>query len=83
MQPGEGFDPATGRVTRHDGGIKRWARGFMRGWWYMNVFNVLYVIGALATAGLGAYSACEGLIAAFATPQTNAFSCHSPLDPNP
>lgn len=83
LQPGEGFDPATGRVTRHDNGIRRWVRGFLTGPWYMNIWNVLYTIGALATAGLGAYSACKGLIAAFATPQTNAFSCRSPLDPNP
>ena len=80
MQPGEGFDPATGQVTRHDSGIKRWVRGFMAKYWYVKVFNVLYFLGALVTAGLGSYSAIEALIAQFAAGKINAFSCHSPLD---
>ncbi|KAK4936595.1 hypothetical protein LTR66_015315, partial [Elasticomyces elasticus] len=80
MLPGEGFDPATGRVVRHDAGAKRWARGFMKGAWYLNVWNIIYMLGAGVTAGLGAYSAIEALIAAFAQPQIGAFTCHSPLD---
>jgi hypothetical protein len=80
MQEGEGFDPVTGKVTRHDGGLKRWTRGFMKGRWWLNVWNVLYMLGALATAGLGAYAAVEALIAAFAVPEASAFTCHSPLD---
>ncbi|KAK4973984.1 hypothetical protein LTR28_010934 [Elasticomyces elasticus] len=80
MLPGEGFDPATGRVVRHDAGVKRWARGFTKGAWYLNVWNIIYMLGAGVTAGLGAYSAIEALIAAFAQPQIGAFTCHSPLD---
>lgn len=83
MLPGEGFDPATGQVIRHDGGIKRWARGFMKGNWPLNVWNVIYALGALVTAGLGTYSAVESLIAAFAVPQLSAFTCTSPLAPAP
>ncbi len=76
--PGEGFHPSTGLV-RHDGGITRLIRGFMAGAWWLNVWNVLYVLGALVTAGLGSYSAIEGLIAAFSVPGINAFTCTSPL----
>ena len=82
LQAGEGFDPATGVVTKHDSGIKRWVRGFVSGPWYINAWNVIYLGGALVTAGLGAYAAIEGLIAAFADPQVNAFSCQSPLNLN-
>lgn len=46
MLEGEGFDPATGNVIRHDGGMKRIMRGFMAGRWWMNVFNVIYLGGA-------------------------------------
>ena len=81
MQPGEGFDPATGQVTRFDSGVKRWSRGFMRGHWWLNAWNVIYLLGALVTAGLGAYSAIENLIEAYAKPQLNAYSCTSPLAP--
>ena len=81
MLPGEGFDPATGKVTRFDGGFKRVMRGFMnRKWVALNVWNVIYIGGALATSGLGAYSAIEGLIEAFQKPQINAYGCTSPLE---
>ena len=77
---GDGFDPNTGVVTRQDTGSKRWMRGLMNGPWHWNILNVLYAIGALATAGLGLYAAIEGMIAAFEIPQFNAFTCTSPLD---
>jgi hypothetical protein len=79
MQEGEGFNPVTGVVTRHDGGIKRIVRGFLKRW-PMNIWNTIYFLGALVTAGLGAYSSIEALIAAFKVPQITAFTCHSPLD---
>jgi hypothetical protein len=82
LRDGEGFDATTGAVTRHDTGIKRWMRGFFAGNWYMNVFNAIYLGGALATAGLGAYSAIESMITAFENPQVNAFTCNSPLNLN-
>ncbi len=78
--PEEGFDPATGRFTRKDSGPKRWIRGFFAQRWYMNVFNLLYMLGAFALAGLGAYGAIENLISAFASGTTNSFVCKSPLD---
>lgn len=78
--PGEGFDAATGRVVRHDSGLRRWIRGFFKGNWWLNVWHVLFFLGSLATAGLGAYSAITALIDAFKNPQTTAFTCHSPLD---
>lgn len=80
MQEGEGFDPATGTVVRRDGGVKRIMRGFMGGRWYLNMFNVVYVLGALCLAGLGAYSAIQVLRNAFKSSTTTAFTCHSPLD---
>ncbi|OCK74730.1 oligopeptide transporter protein [Lepidopterella palustris CBS 459.81] len=80
MRPDENFDPATGQVTHFDSGLRRWARGFMKGPWYFSVLNVIHIGAALATAGLGAYAAIMGMIAAFKDPQVNAFSCHSPLD---
>lgn len=46
----------------------------------MNVFNVLYMMGAMAMAGLGAYSAIQNLKAAFAEGAANSFVCHSPLE---
>ena len=79
---GEGFDPTTGRTIRNDRGVKRWIRGFMSGPWYMNAWNVIYLGGALATAGLGAYAAIQGMIEAFKNPELNAFTCTSPLNLN-
>lgn len=84
LRDGEGFDPATGQTTRHGGGggLGRLARGFFarrrRG--LMNVLNLLYVLGALALAGLGAYSSITQLKAAFEQSTTTSFVCHSPLD---
>jgi len=83
IREGEGFDPTTGRVVRNDSGPRRWIRGFFAGPWYMNVFNVFYLGGALATAGLGAYAAIQGMIEVFQNPQINAFTCTSPLNLNP
>lgn len=77
------FNPATGEITRapgHQGGIKGVIKGFFGRRWYMNVFNVLYMLGALAMAGLGSFGAIENLIHAFASGATNSFVCKSPLD---
>jgi hypothetical protein len=80
LQENEGFDPTTGETTRHDSGMKRMIRGFFARQWYMNVFNILYVLGALALAGLGAYSSITILITAFANNTTNSYVCKSPLE---
>ncbi|KAI7714135.1 oligopeptide transporter protein, partial [Hortaea werneckii] len=55
MRSDEGFDPTSGQIVRHDTGFKRWMRGFMKKW-YMNIFDSIYFIGALAVAGLGIYA---------------------------
>ncbi|EER36957.1 amino acid transporter [Histoplasma capsulatum var. duboisii H88] len=74
-----GFDPVTGEVLANDQGLKRLIRGFFGDRWWLNVFNLLYMLGALALCGLGTWASAENLIEAFATPQINAFSCRSPL----
>ena len=60
---GEGFDPATGRVTRAGTHFQRYCRGFMRGgaWQVtMNVWHVLYFLASLSMCGLGMYASVEG-----------------------
>jgi len=74
MQEGEGFDPTTGQTIRHDTGFRRWARGFSKNF-LLNSWNIFFFLGALVTAGLGCYSAIEGLIAAFAVGHQTSFSC--------
>jgi hypothetical protein len=62
-----GFDPATGRVTRHDAGFKRWTRGFMKGKLVSEYLETYCICSVLwRRLGWGAYSAVEALIAAFA-----------------
>lgn len=80
IKSGEGFDPTTGRVIRSDSGLKRWVRGFFAKRWYFNVLNLLYLLGALATAGLGIWAAVENMILIYSVPELNAFTCKSPLD---
>jgi len=80
LQEGEGYDPATGQTIRHDSGFKRMARGFMARRWWVNVANVIYMLGALALGGLGAYSSIIVLMNAFKSSRTTAFVCKSPLD---
>lgn len=80
MRPEEGFDPTTGPTARSDTGVIRIMRGFLAKRWYFNVFNILYCLGALVCAGLGLWASTENLIAAFAIPQLNAFTCTSPLN---
>ncbi|KAL2201776.1 putative amino acid transporter [Sarocladium strictum] len=84
MQQGEGWNPATGEVTRHDRGFGRAMRGFMGGKenrrrGFISIFNVLYCGGALAMAGLGAYASITVLKNAFAANTTNSYVCKSPL----
>jgi len=80
--PGEGFDPVSGSVTRLDSGPRRWFRGFFKNRWWLNTWHLIFFLGALCTAALGAYSAIEALIAAFKEPQITAFTCHSPVQGN-
>ena len=80
--PDEGFNPETGEIILHDRGFARWKRGFFGKRWWLNILLVLYTGGSLSISGLGAYAACKGLMAAFANPQINAFTCQSPLNLN-
>jgi hypothetical protein len=86
LKEGEGFQPESGEVVRHDSGFRRFIRGFFfpgfatSKYFYLSVFNILYFLGAMALAGLGAYASIVTLMAAFATSSTNSFTCHSPLD---
>lgn len=75
-----GFEQSTGEVVARDRGIKRWVRGFFSGRWYLNVFNLLYFLAAMALCALGCYGAIENLIYAYSIPQLNAFGCTSPLN---
>ncbi|KAK5692922.1 hypothetical protein LTR97_010398 [Elasticomyces elasticus] len=78
-----GFDPITGEVTRKYSGVSYWIKGFLSGGVKqvaLNVFNVLYALGAWSVTGLGLYAAVMGMIEAFKNPQLNSFGCRSPLD---
>jgi hypothetical protein len=80
MKEGEGYDPATGQTVRHDSGMKRMIRGFMAKRMLVNVFNILYTMGALCLAALGAYASITVLRNAFKENRATSFVCHSPLD---
>lgn len=73
------FDPHTGEVQRRDSGMKRWVRGYFAKYWWACVLLTLYALGSLVVSGIGTYSSIMALIAAFKTPQVNAFTCRSPL----
>lgn len=75
-----GFNGETGEIDAQDRGVKRWVRGFFAHRWYINVFNVLYMLGALALCGLGVWGSVENLIKVYSVPQLNAFVCVSPLE---
>jgi len=78
MLEGEGFDPVSQQVTRHDAGMRRWTRGFMRRW-PMNSFNTIIFLGSIVTAILGIYSAALGIKSAYAQGAPPSFSCQNPL----
>ena len=78
LQDGEGFNPDTGETVRMDGGVKRWIRGYMKGW-ALNSFNVIFVLGSLATAVLGIYSSILGMIKSYASDASTSFGCDSPV----
>ena len=78
MQPGEGFDAATGQTIRHDGGMGRWMRGYKKHMLY-NSWHVFFFLGSLTTAILGIYSAVTGMISAYGNNTSATFSCTSPV----
>jgi len=77
IRPGEGFDPSTGQVVRHDAGFKRLMRGYMKKW-HINTFDVIYFLGSLAVAGLGIYAAVISMHDAFAGGNLTPFTCQNP-----
>nr|POE90114.1 hypothetical protein CFP56_20581 [Quercus suber] len=79
MQGETPFDPAAGIIQRKDHGFKRFMRGYMKRP-FLNSLNIVYCLGALATAGLGMYSSIIAMHASFANPDLSikAFSCDSP-----
>ncbi|EME87866.1 uncharacterized protein MYCFIDRAFT_159061 [Pseudocercospora fijiensis CIRAD86] len=77
MLPEEHFDPATGQATRVDSGFKRWLRGYMKKP-FLNTFDILYLIGALATSGLGIYASVLSMHESFQTTDLTPFTCNSP-----
>ncbi|KAB5585646.1 transmembrane amino acid transporter family protein [Coniochaeta sp. 2T2.1] len=75
----ERFDPATRTYDYVDRGFKRWARAYGRRQLYYTC-NVVYLLGAMVTTGLGVYSSVEGLIAAFSGKSAStSFGCGSPV----
>jgi len=77
MLPEEEFDPRTGLTNRVDSGLKRWIRGYKKKF-FLNTFDVLYSLGALATAGLGIWASITGMHNAFLTTPVTPFTCANP-----
>lgn len=75
--PEEEFDPSTGQARRLDGGMKRWIRGYKKKF-ALNTFDVLYSLGALATAGLGIYASVMGMHDSFSETSITPFTCKNP-----
>ncbi|PMD66955.1 transmembrane amino acid transporter [Hyaloscypha bicolor E] len=79
MLPDESFDETTLKYTRHDDGMQRWTRGFLKHW-YFNAFDALYLLASLVTVGLGSYAAIEGLISSFdGTSVATSWGCTAPV----
>jgi len=78
IQEGEGFDPATGRTTKHDSGFKRMWRGYKKRFFF-NTFNLIFFLGSATTAVLGLYSSILGMEAAYKNANLVSFSCKSPV----
>ena len=73
----EVFDPRTNSVARVDSGLKRWIRGYKKKL-LVNSFNLVYFLGALATAGLGIYASVTAMNETYSTTAITAFSCKNP-----
>ncbi|PYI00022.1 hypothetical protein BO71DRAFT_341301 [Aspergillus ellipticus CBS 707.79] len=75
--PEETFDPKTGVTKRVDSGMKRWIRGFKQKFAW-NVFDILYSMAALGTAGMGMWAAITGMKVDFAETALTPFTCANP-----
>jgi hypothetical protein len=79
MTEGEAFDPATKSYNFSDSGVKRWIRGYMKRPVF-NTWNLVYMLGGLATTGLGVYSSVDGLIHGFEGKNAaTSFGCSPPV----
>ncbi|KAK3369668.1 transmembrane amino acid transporter [Lasiosphaeria ovina] len=79
MTEQERFDPITKTYNYTDSGFKRFARGFLKRPFF-NTWNIIYLLGGLATTGLGMYSSIEGLIAGFeGRTVATSFGCATPV----
>ncbi|KAH8807775.1 amino acid transporter-like protein [Xylogone sp. PMI_703] len=77
--PEETFNHNTGEVFRVDGGVKRWIRG-MKKHWVLNLWNLVFALGAMATAVLGIYASIVDLIFVFKfSPAITSFTCTNPV----
>lgn len=75
----EHFDPQTRTYNYIDTGFKRLARGYMKKP-LLNTWNIIYLLGGLATTALGMYSSIESLIGAFSgTSVATSFGCATPV----
>ena len=77
LLPGEGWDPATGVLVRHDRGWVRWWRGYRARLW-VNVANTVLCLASLALAVLGVYSAAVQIAGYYALGVGTSFSCKNP-----
>lgn len=73
----EAFDPATGQAVRQDNGWRRWMRGYRKKV-FKNTFDLLYFMGALATAGLGIWASVTGMHQDFKETPITPFTCTNP-----
>ena len=77
--PEEAFNPLTGEVARIDRGLKRWMRGMGKSW-PLNIWNIVFALGAAATAVLGIYASVVELIDVFKySSAVTSFSCANPV----
>ncbi|KAH8900608.1 transmembrane amino acid transporter [Thozetella sp. PMI_491] len=79
MTEEERFDPVAKTYNYVDSGIKRHIRGYMKKPFF-NTWNIIYLLGGLATTALGMYSSIEGLIGAFSGKSVaTSFGCAAPV----
>ncbi|KAG8163659.1 hypothetical protein KVR01_006956 [Diaporthe batatas] len=78
VKDAEAFDETSRTFTRVDHGWRRLARGFMKRPVF-HTWNLIYLLGTLATCGLGCYASILQLIGAFESGVATSFSCSSPV----
>lgn len=80
MLPEETFNPVTGEVHRVDSGWDRIKRGFFARRVPLKLWYILFALGSLVVAILGAYSSIRGLVNAFKhNSNVTSFECKAPI----